>query len=88
MLIKRAVVCLVAVMLSAAPAAAQNHLPAGSGAGGLNFWEGYSIGTYIIVGGLVFVVTIGGLQLVSGDDKSKPKPAPVVPTPSTSTPST
>lgn len=92
MVMKKVASAILAIMLAAAagvaPAAAQDYLPAGPAGDPLKFWEGYSVGTYVIVGGFVFVVTLGGLQLIGGDDNSKPKPGDIVPPPSTSTTST
>lgn len=77
MLIKKAALCLAVALLAASPAAAQNAPMAGPAGDPLQFWQGYGIGTYVIVGGLVFVVVLGGLQLVGGDDSSPtPTPAP------------
>lgn len=77
MLMKKVILCCAVAMLATSPVAAQNAFPAGPSGGSLQFWEGYSIGTYVIVGGLVFVVVYGGLQLLDSDDD-----APVTPTPS------
>lgn len=77
MLMKKVILCFAVAMLATSPAAAQNTFPAGPSGDPLQFWEGYSMGTYVIVGGLVFVVVYGGLQLVGSDDD-----APVTPNPS------
>lgn len=72
-------------MLTAASAGAQNTPPAGTAGEPLRFWEGYPLGTYVIVGGLVFVVGYGGLTLLDGDDDSPTTPTPTPPaSPSTS----
>lgn len=86
MLMKKLALCLAVVLLATSPAVAQNAPMAGPAGDPLQFWEGYGIGTYVIVGGLVFVVVFGGLQLVGGDDSS-PTPTPAPP-PAGSTTST
>lgn len=68
--------CAVTLSILTAPALAQGVPSAGPASDDpLAFWEGYSMGTYIIVGGLTFVVVAGGLQLLDGDD-DEPTSAP------------
>jgi hypothetical protein len=75
-LLKKVVLsCAVTLSLLTAPALAQSVPSAGPASDDpLAFWEGYSIGTYLIVGGLAFVVVAGGLQLLDGDDDEPTSP--------------
>ena len=79
---------MIAILLAAAPAAAQSVPAAGYSGDPLRFWQGYSVGTYVLVGGALFLVTLGGLVLASDDSKAKttaPTPAPPASTTTTST---
>lgn len=83
---KKVVVSVIAAMLVAVPVAAQGIPTAGPSGDPLRFWQGYSVGTYVMVGGVLFLVTLGGLVLADGDEKSKsPTPAPTPPPVSTTT---
>lgn len=73
----------VAAMVSS-PVLAQNAPPAGAG-GGTCVWCGLTVGSNVIIGGVMFVVLAGGLALADGDGSVViPTPAPT-PTPSTTT---
>ena len=79
---------MIAILLATAPVAAQSIPAAGYSGDPLRFWQGYSVGTYVLVGGVLFLVTIGGLALVGDDSKAKtpaPVPAPPASTTTTST---
>lgn len=88
MLMKKVVVSVLAAMLVSAPVAAQNAPAAGYSGEPLRFWQGYSVGTYVMVGGVIFLVTVGGLVLAGDDGKTKkssPTPTPGPPTTTTTT---
>lgn len=77
--------CLVAVVVALVdgPAAAQDSLPAGPGAGGtIGWWSDLPIGTQVIIGGVLFIVAAGGLLQTDSDKK------PVAPTPTPTPPAT
>ena len=77
---------LVAAMLVAAPVVAQESPSAGPG--GDATWASMPVGSYVMIGGFIFLVTIGGLVLADDDDKAKtPTPTPT-PTPSPTTTTT
>ncbi len=86
MSMKRVLVSVVAAMLVSAPVAAQSAPSAGYSGEPLRFWQGYSVGTYVMVGGVIFLVTVGGLVLAGDDDETK-KPSPT-PTPGPTTTTT
>ncbi len=88
MLMKKVVVSVLAAMLVTAPVAAQNIPAAGYNGEPLRFWQGYSVGTYVMVGGVIFLVTVGGLVLAGDDDKAKTPTPTLTPGPPTTTTTT
>lgn len=86
MLKKLFLASIVAVMVSS-PVLAQNAPPAGLG-GGTCVWCGLTIGSNVLIGGVMFVVLVGGLALADGDDTiviPTPAPTPAPPASTTTT---
>ena len=61
------------IMLAVTPAMAQNN-PAPGGSGATGTFGGMAIGSYVMIGGVLFVVTAAGLVLYDGDGSSTPMP--------------
>lgn len=79
-----------AVALGAAPVGVLAQQTPQSGDSGSGFWNGLPIGSEVIIGGLVFVVTAVGLVLLDDDDGTDeviPPPPPPPPPPASSSPS-
>lgn len=87
MLKKMFLASIVAVMVSS-PVLAQNAPPAGQG-GGTCVWCGLTVGSNILIGGVMFVVLAAGLALADGDDTIViPTPVPTPPASTTTTTTT
>lgn len=79
-MIKRLFVAAVMTAMVSLPVAAQNVPSAGGGIGGFTeWWAALPVGTQVIIGGILFIVTVDGL-ILSDDDSKKPTPTPT-PTP-------
>lgn len=76
-----------AVALLGAPVVAQEAPSAGQSGGQIASWASMPIGSYVMIGGLIFVVTIAGLVLLDDDDDKTPA-APTTTTTSTTTTTT
>lgn len=84
MLKKLFLASIVAVMVGS-PVLAQNAPPAGPG-GGTCVWCGLTVGSNVLIGGVMFVVLAGGLALADGDDTIViPTPTPAPPASTTTT---
>lgn len=78
----------VAAMLVAGPVVAQESPSAGPSGGDTATWASMPVGSYVMIGGFIFLVTITGLVLADDDDKAKtPTPTPT-PSPTTTTTTT
>ncbi len=73
-----------AVALGAVPVGALAQETPQAGGSESGFWAGLPIGSNVMIGGLIFVVTATGLVLLDDDDDPVP-PAPT-PTPPPATP--
>lgn len=86
MLKKLFLASIVAVMASS-PVLAQNAPSPGPG-GGTCVWCGLTVGSNVLIGGVMFVVLAGGLALADGDDTiviPTPAPTPAPPASTTTT---
>lgn len=72
-------------LLLTSSVAAQDVPPAGPSGGQVAMFSSMPLGTYVIVGGVIFIVTGVGLVAANQDDETTPQP---MPSPSTSTAST
>ena len=76
-----------AVMIAASPALAQSNEVLVPGNSGGATWASMPIGSHVMIGGFIFVVTAGGLVLLDDDDNNNNNtpPPPPPPPPSTTT---
>ena len=82
-MLRTSIAFLVALLALGAPmgAHAQEVLPAGPSGGTIAAATGMQVGSLVMIGGLVFIVTATGLMLYDSGDSSSPDPTP---SPSTS----
>lgn len=86
-MLKKLILAGVIAVMASSPVLAQNAPPAGAG-GGTCAWCGLTVGSNVIIGGVMFVVLAAGLALADGDGSIViPTPAPT-PTPTTTTTTT
>lgn len=88
-IMKNLLVAAASVMIATAPVVAQETPASGTPAVGGATWAAMPVGSHILIGGLIFVVTVTGLVLLDDDDnKSGGGSTPPPPPPTTTTTTT
>lgn len=80
----------IAAMLIAGSASAQNTPTPGGSDSGTETFLGMPVGSHVMIGGVLFLVVVGGLILADDDDDNTvtPTPTPAPPPASTTTTTT